>query len=109
MAQAASPCSPHILTEGKEIANLRELVLYGIKGAAAYAAHALALGAGSPATFAKIHEVMNFLAESNHAAEEFLGQALAVGELNYKVMESLDAAHNETFGAPQPTQVRLAP
>ncbi len=96
-----------ILIEGKETANLRELVLYGIKGAAAYAAHALALGAGSPATFAKIHEVMSFLAEPNHPAEDYLGQALAVGELNYKVMQSLDQAHNETFGAPEPTPVRL--
>lgn len=108
LAQGRESLLPtRFLTEGKEIANLRELVLYGIKGAAAYAAHALALGAGSPATFSKIHEVLNFLTESNHTAEEFLGQALAVGELNYKVMESLDGAHNETFGAPQPTQVRL--
>ena len=108
LAQGRESLLPaRFLSDGKEIAHLRELVLYGIKGAAAYAAHALALGAGTPATFAKIHEVMSFLAESNHSAEEYLGQALAVGELNYKVMESLDKAHNETFGAPQPTQVRL--
>ena len=108
LAQGRESLLPaRFLSDGKEIAHLRELVLYGIKGAAAYAAHALALGAGTPANFAKIHEVMSFLAESNHSAEEYLGQALAVGELNYKVMESLDKAHNETFGAPQPTQVRL--
>lgn len=108
LAQGRESLLPaRFLAEGKEIANLRELVFYGIKGAAAYAAHALALGAGSPDTFAKIHEIMNFLAESNHTADEYLGQALAVGELNYKVMASLDQAHNQTFGAPQPTQVRL--
>jgi hydroxylamine reductase len=108
LAQGRESLLPtRFLTEGKEIANLRELVMYGIKGAAAYAAHALALGAGSPATFAQIHEVMNFLAESDHTSEEYLGKALAVGELNYKVMESLDAAHNETFGTPEPAPVRL--
>jgi len=108
LAQGLESLLPtRFLTEGKEISNLRELVLYGIKGVAAYAAHALALGAGSPATFAKIHEVMNFLTQSNHSAEEFLAQALAVGELNFKVMESLDTIHNQTFGAPQPTPVRL--
>jgi hydroxylamine reductase len=108
LAQGRESLLPtRFLTEGKEIANLRELVLYGIKGTSAYAAHALALGAGSPATFAKIHEVMDFLSGSDHAAEEYVGQALAVGELNYKVMEVLDSVHNETFGAPQPTQVRL--
>jgi hydroxylamine reductase len=95
------------LTESKEIANLQELVLYGIKGVAAYAAHALALGAGDPVSFAKIHEILDFLTHPAPTAEELLGKALAVGELNYRVMEILDHAHTETFGAPQPSQVRL--
>ncbi|MGD0939383.1 MAG: hydroxylamine reductase [Terracidiphilus sp.] len=95
------------LTESKEIANLQELVLYGIKGVAAYAAHALALGAGDPASFAKIHEVMDFLTHPAPTAEVLLGMALSVGELNYRVMEILDKSHNETFGAPTPAKVRL--
>jgi hydroxylamine reductase len=95
------------LTEGKEIANLQELVLYGIKGVAAYAAHALALGAGDPASFAKIHETLDFLTHPAPTAEELLAAALAVGELNYRVMEILDKAHTETFGHPHPAKVRL--
>ncbi|MGA9671572.1 MAG: hydroxylamine reductase [Terracidiphilus sp.] len=95
------------LSEGKEISNLQELVLYGIKGAAAYAAHALALGAGDPLTYAKIHEILDFLTQPSPTADELLGQALAVGELNYRVMEILDKAHTETFGKPQPAKVRL--
>src|SRR6266702_728599 len=95
------------LTEGKEIADLRELVLYGIKGVAAYAVHALALGAGDPISFAKIHEVLDFLTHESATAEELVGVALSVGELNYRVMEILDAAHTETFGHPQPAKVRL--
>jgi len=97
------------LTDGKETANLQELVLYGIKGVAAYAFHALALGAGDPATFAKIHETLDFLTQPARTAEELLGQALAVGELNYRVMEVLDKAHTETFGHPTPVQVRVHP
>jgi len=95
------------LTESKEIANLQELVLYGIKGVAAYAAHALALGAGDPVSFAKIHEVLEFLTHPAPTADELLGMALSVGELNYRVMEILDKAHTETFGAPTPAKVRL--
>jgi hydroxylamine reductase len=91
------------LTEGKEIADLQELVMYGIKGVAAYAAHALALGAGDPGSFAKIHETLDFLTHSAPTAEELLGVALGVGELNYRVME----IHTETFGHPQPAKVRL--
>ncbi len=95
------------LTDSKEVSNLQELVLYGLNGVAAYAAHALALGAGDPATFAKIHETLDFLTHASPTAEELLGRALAVGELNYLVMEMLDKAHTETFGHPTPAKVRL--
>ena len=95
------------LTEGQEISNLKELVMYGIKGVAAYAFHALALGAGDPASFAKIHEILDFLTQLAPTAEQLLGNALALGELNYRVMAILDKAHTETFGHPQPAKVRL--
>jgi hydroxylamine reductase len=95
--------------EGKEVSNLKELVLYGIKGVAAYAAHGLALGAGDSGCFAKIHEVLDFLTRSDLTAPELLAKALEVGELNYRVMEVLDRAHTETFGHPQPAKVRLQP
>ena len=108
LAQGKQALLPaRFLTEGKEIANLQELVLYGIKGVAAYASHALALGAGDPASFARIHETLDFLTHPSPAAEELLTAALAVGELNYRVMEILDKAHTETFGHPQPAKVRL--
>ena len=96
-----------ILHEGKEIANLQELVLYGIKGVAAYAVHALALGAGDPVALGKIHEVLCFLTHERPSVAELLALALSVGELNYRVMEMLDTAHTETFGDPQPAKVRL--
>jgi hydroxylamine reductase len=95
------------LCEGKETSNLQELILYGIKGVAAYAAHALALGAGDPVSYAKIHEILDFLTHPSPTVEELLTTALAVGELNYRVMEILDKAHTETLGHPQPTKVRL--
>jgi hydroxylamine reductase len=108
LAQGQQTLLPaRFLIEGKEVANLKELVLYGLKGVAAYAAHALALGAGDPASFGKIHELLDFLTEPSPTAEELLAHALAVGELNYRVMEILDKAHTETFGHPVPTKVRL--
>jgi hydroxylamine reductase len=96
-----------ILYEGKEIANLQELVLYGIKGVAAYAAHALALGAGDPESFGKIHEALWFLTHEHPSVAELLALALSVGELNYRMLEVLDKAHTGTFGNPRPTKVRL--
>lgn len=92
----------------KERKNLEELIVYGLKGVAAYAYHAMMLGSAAPASYAKVHEILNALTEP-HTAEELLGLALAVGELNYGVIEQLDATHTETFGAPTPAQVRIQP
>jgi hydroxylamine reductase len=65
------------------------------------------LGAGDPASYGKIHEILDFLTQPAPKAEELLAKALAVGELNYRVMEILDKAHTETFGHPVPSKVRL--
>jgi len=93
---------------GKELKNLEELVIYGLKGVAAYAYHAMMLGSSAPASYATIHELLNALTEK-HTAEELLGMAIKVGELNFNVLEQLDRANTETFGAPAPTALRIHP
>jgi hydroxylamine reductase len=100
--------SAAFLTEGKEIKNLEELVVYGLKGVAAYAYHALMLGSSAPAAYGMIYEILSALTEK-HTQDELLALALKVGELNYAVLEQLDHAHTEAFGAPTPAQVRLHP
>ena len=106
LAQGGKQLLPvRFLTTGKEVADLQELVLYGIKGVAAYAAHALALGAGEPGSFARIHQTLDLLTRDGLTAQDLLGEALAVGALNFDVMEMLDKAHTETFGHPTPTPV----
>jgi hydroxylamine reductase len=108
LAQGQQTLLPtRFLAEGKEVSDLQELVLYSLKGVAAYAVHALALGAGDPHSYAKIHELLDFLTKPAPTADELLTSALAVGELNYRVMEILDKAHTETFGHPVPSKVRL--
>jgi len=92
--------------DGRETKNLEELVIYGLKGVAAYAYHTMMLGSSAPQSYAIVHELLSRLAETN-GAEDLLGMALKVGELNFEVLEQLDRAHTETFGAPRPTPVRL--
>jgi hydroxylamine reductase len=96
-----------MLAAGSETANLQELVMYGIKGVAAYAGHAKELGGSDPAVYAVMHEVLDFLTWPAPTADQLLGMALRVGELNLKVMEVLDKANTDAFGHPQPTEVRL--
>jgi hydroxylamine reductase len=100
--------SAAFLTEGKEIRNLEDLVVYGLKGVAAYAYHALMLGSSTPENYGTIYEILAALTE-RHTQDELLALALKVGELNYSVMEQLDRAHTAAFGAPTPAQVRLHP
>jgi hydroxylamine reductase len=97
------------LAKGTDIANLQEMILYGIKGVAAYAEHARQLGGESSEAYAMIHEVLDFLTKSEPAVDQLLGMALKVGELNLKVMEVLDKANTSAFGDPVPTAVRIHP
>jgi hydroxylamine reductase len=94
---------------GDDVTGLQELILYGLKGAAAYADHAMILGQEEPAVYAIFHEALDFLARNNPSGDELLGWALRVGELNLKVMEMLDAANTGAYGHPQPTPVRITP
>src|ERR1700692_2246783 len=96
-------------SNGDEVANLQELILYGIKGVAAYADHALQLGGSDAGVFATLHEVLDFLTKPDPTPEELLGYALKVGELNLRTMQMLDHAHTSTLGNPVPTPVRLHP
>ena len=94
---------------GNDTAGLQELILYGLKGAAAYADHATILGREDPGIYATFHEALDFLTKPNPTTDELLGWALKVGELNFKVMELLDTANTGVYGHPEPTRVRITP
>jgi len=92
---------------GPETANLQELILYGVKGLGAYAAHAKQLGATDPSANATLLEILDFLTLPSPTVDELVGMALRTGELNYRIMQLLDKANTDAFGHPQPTKVRL--
>jgi len=94
---------------GPDAAGLQELLLYGVKGAAAYADHAMLLGLESAAVYAFFSEALSRLAEEQPTVEALFGLCMKCGEINLKVMELLDTAHTRTFGHPEPTPVRVEP
>ncbi|WP_321785543.1 hydroxylamine reductase [Paraburkholderia sp. J94] len=96
-------------TVGADIVGLRALVLYGLKGVCAYAHHARVLGYESEEVYAGVASALAFLARDPVQVDELLEQALALGTLNLKVMELLDAANTGRFGHQQPTAVRMTP
>ncbi|MHC4265150.1 MAG: hydroxylamine reductase [Planctomycetota bacterium] len=98
-----------IASLGEDITGLQELIIYGIKGAAAYADHAQILGKEDDSFYAYVHKALSRLCERPTNADELVALALECGAVNLKVMELLDTANTETYGHPEPTQVRVTP
>jgi hydroxylamine reductase len=96
-------------TYGEDEASLRELMVYGLKGAAAYVDHAHILGEDDAEIYATFHEALDVLAGDSSGVEDLLAWALKVGELNLRAMEALDRANTNAYGHPEPTSVRVTP
>lgn len=94
---------------GEDINSLREIITYGLKGAAAYYDHAKILGYEDDKLIGEFWDVLDFLNNKNATIDELLAKALKTGEINFKVMELLDVANTSTYGHPEPTKVRITP
>lgn len=95
---------------GPDASGLQELILYGVKGTAAYADHAKILGKEDDSIYAFFHEVLDFLVgDLIGDVDALVAMAMKVGEINLKVMALLDEANTDTYGHPEPTQVRITP
>ncbi len=92
-----------------DIRSLQELLVYGIKGVAAYADHASILGEEDKAVFEFITEGLAATLDPNKTADEMVGLVLKCGEINLRAMELLDAGNTGKYGHPVPTSVPLAP
>ena len=90
-----------------EVRSLRELLMYGIKGVAAYAYHARDLGQQDQKVYAFLHEVLAATVDARVGIDDLVKLALRCGEINLRAMELLDAGNTGRYGHPIPTQVRL--
>jgi hydroxylamine reductase len=90
-----------------DIHSLRLLLLYGIRGVAAYTDHAAILGQEDSKVYAFIHEGMAALADKNLSLNELLSLVMKCGEMNLRAMELLDAGNTGAYGHPVPTEVPL--
>jgi hydroxylamine reductase len=96
-------------TLGEDRAAVRDLILFGLKGAAAYVDHAQILGVRDEKVYGDFHEVLDFLTLSDPSMDELLTTALSTGELNIRAMALLDKANTDAYGDPTPTPVRITP
>ena len=96
--------------QGPDVSGLQELIIYGLKGTAAYADHAMILGVEDESVYTFFYEALDFLAGPQATdVDALVAMALKVGEVNLKVMEMLDRANTQTYGHPEPTVVRITP
>jgi len=95
---------------GEDVTGLQELLVYGLKGTAAYVDHAMILGVEDDEVYAYFHEALNFLAtDAGREVDRLVPMVLRCGEVNLKVMGMLDAANTGAYGHPEPTPVRVTP
>lgn len=93
--------------DDEDIRSLKSLILFGLRGMAAYAYHAMVLGFSDKDVNAFFYEGLAAVGEDLNM-EQLLPLALKVGEVNLKCMALLDQANTETYGNPVPTTVPLA-
>jgi hydroxylamine reductase len=90
-----------------DLLSLRELLIYGVKGLAAYTDHARILGQQDDGIYQFIYEAMAATLNPAMGINDYVGMALKCGEVNLKAMELLDAGNTGTYGHPVPTKVSL--
>lgn len=89
-----------------DIQSLQDLLIFGLKGIAAYAFHSNELGKTDPQVNAFIHEAMfSTLTNVEFDLNRYFELVLKAGQMNLKTMEMLNNAHVEKFGQPEPAQV----
>ncbi|HUX00133.1 MAG TPA: hydroxylamine reductase [Phycisphaerae bacterium] len=90
-----------------DVESLQQILLYGLKGMAAYAHHARRLGQSDPAVSAFIEEALfATMTNVNFDPAALLELVLECGRQNLRVMEMLDAGHVAAFGQPEVATVR---
>ena len=90
----------------EDVRSPNSLILFGLRGMAAYAYHAMILGYDDDEVNAFLYEGLAAVGE-DWGMEQLLPVVLKTGEINLKCMALLDQANTETYGHPAPTTVPL--
>lgn len=110
----ASPCGKNndfdmgqLWNAQEDIRSLKSLILFGIRGMAAYAYHAAVLGYHEQDVDNFFYKALIAIGMDEYGMDELLPIVMEVGAVNLKCMALLDKANTQTFGNPQPTEVSL--
>lgn len=96
-----------LATENEDIRSLRELIMYGLKGLAAYMEHAMNLGHDKEEVHAFMAETLVKILDDSLSADELTTLALETGKFGVDGMALLDEANTSTYGHPEITKVNI--
>lgn len=94
-------------TANEDIRSLREMIIYGLKGMAAYTEHAKIAGKENLDVNAFIYEALAATLDDSLSADDLVALTLKTGEYGVKAMALLDEANTSRFGNPEITQVNI--
>ncbi len=95
-----------LATENEDVRSLRELLIYGVKGIAAYSHHAAILDKEDEAIYSFLIESLASTTD-DLSVDEMVGLVLKAGEYAVTTMALLDAANTEAYGNPELSEVNL--
>ena len=96
-----------LATENEDVRSLRELIIYGLKGMAAYTHHALNIGKVNNDIYNFVYEALAATLNENLTAAELIALTLKTGEFGVAAMALLDEANTSKYGNPEITEVNI--
>ncbi len=93
--------------DNEDIRSVIEILMYGLKGMAAYMDHAMILGRSDDEVMAFFQRALAATTDPNLGLMDFVGLAMECGKHNLTVMGLLNNAHTDAYGHPVPTPVQL--
>jgi hydroxylamine reductase len=94
-------------TKNEDIRSLRELIIYGAKGVAAYAVHARNLGYEDEKIIEFIEKVLLATTNDSLSVDDLVGLVLECGKFGVEAMALLDKANTSSYGNPEITKVNI--
>ncbi|MDF2838924.1 MAG: hybrid cluster protein, partial [Evtepia sp.] len=96
-----------LATENEDVRSLREMIIYGLKGMAAYTEHAQNIGKENLEINAFIYEALAATLDDTLSADDLVALTLRTGEYGVKAMALLDEANTSKYGNPVITEVNI--
>jgi len=96
-----------LATKDEDIRSLREMIVYGLKGMAAYAEHAWNIGKKNNEIYSFMYEALASTLDDSLSEDDLVKLTLKTGEYGVKTMALLDEANTSKYGKPEMTEVNI--